>query len=69
MASDDLKTASEVKSQDTMVFWPQKETKAMEYNEICHSSYKDVILAWKIKQIFLHWIIKNIVSFEAVEAV
>ena len=71
MGSDELKTASEVKSQESMYLWPQKEAKAMECNGICHSSYKDIILAWKIKQVFLHRIIKNIASFryEAVEAV
>ena len=71
VASDDLKTASEVKSQESMYFWPQKEAMAMEWNRICHSSCKDIILAWKIKQAFLHWFIKNIASFryEAVEAV
>ena len=71
VASDDLKMASEVKSQESMYFWPQNETKAMECHGICHSSCKDIILAWKIKQGFLHWIIKNIASFryEAVEAV
>ena len=31
MASDDLKTVSEVKFQESMYFWPQKEAKAMEY--------------------------------------
>ena len=53
------------------VFWPQKEAMTMEWNGIGHSSYIDIILAWKIKQAFLHWIIKNIASFryEAVEAV
>ena len=45
MASEDPKTASEVKSQDSMYFWSQKETKAMELNEMCHSSCKDIILA------------------------
>ena len=71
VASDDLNTALEVKSQEPMYFWPQNETKAMECHGICHLSYKDIILAWKIKQGFLHSIIKNIASFryEAVEAV
>ena len=71
VASDDLKTASEVKSQELMYFWPQKEAMTMEWNGIGHSSCRDIILAWKIKQAFLHWIIKNIASFryEAVEAV
>ena len=45
VASDNLKTASDVKSQESMYFWPQKETKAMECNRICHSSCKDIILA------------------------
>ena len=36
-----------------------------------NSSCRDIILAWKIKQPFPHWTIKNIASFkyEAVEAV
>ena len=36
-----------------------------------NSSCRDIILAWKIKQPFRHWTIKNIASFkyEAVEAV
>ena len=71
VASDDLKTASEVKSQELMYFWPQKEAMTVEWNGIGHSSCRDIILAWKIKQAFLHWIIKNMASFryEAVEAV
>ena len=71
VASDDLKTTSEVKSQELMYFWPQKEAMTMELNGIDHSSCRDIILAWKIKQAFLHWTIKNIASFryEAVEAV
>ena len=71
VASGRPQTASEVKSQESMYFWPLKEVMAMEWNVICHSSCKDIILAWKINQVFLHWIIKNIASFryEAVEAV
>ncbi len=81
VASDILKTTLEVKSQESMYFWPQKDAKAMECNVmewnvmecngIWNSSYKDFILAWKIEQFFLHWIIKNIASFryKAVEAV
>ena len=43
----------------------------LEWNGIGHSSCRDIISAWKIKQAFLHWIIKNIASFryEAEEAV
>ena len=44
VASGDLKTASEVKSQESMYFWPQKEAKAI---QICHSSCKYIILATK----------------------
>ena len=71
VASDDLKMASEVKSQESIYFWPQKETKTMECHGLCHSSCKDINLAWKVKQVFLQWIIKNIASsrYEAVEAV
>ena len=34
----------------------------MPCNGMCHSSCKD-IFSWKIKQVFLHWTIKNIASF------
>ena len=69
-ASDDLKMALEVKSQESKYFLPQKESKALECNRLCHSSCKDIILAWKFTQVYLHWIIKNIASFryEALEA-
>ena len=71
MPSDDLKMVSEVKSQESMYFWPQKEAKAMESNGMSDLSCKDIILAWKVKQVFLHLIIKNIASFryEAIEDV
>ena len=41
--------------------------KLMPCNGMCHSSCKD-IFSWKIKQVFLHWTIKNIAyfSYEAV---
>ena len=61
MHSDDLKTEVN-NSQESMYFWSQKEANAMKCNGMCHSSCKD-IFAWKIKQVFLHWTIKNIASF------
>ena len=66
MAWDDLKMVLEVKSQESQ---KEAKAKAMECNGICHSRCKDVILAWKIKQVFFHWIIKNIAYFryEAVD--